>query len=204
MSLLEVVKEEQRRKAAGLSPLPTPPRPARAWLKRSGHDWKVRLANYAGLAPVAVLLVWFMSARAIDGRHEPRWMSSLFTFAMLGTLACAFVAGALRALVRCRVCGLRLASCSQARTIGSRKWLWVATLDACPVCGDDGSASPESRTRWRDSGLPAEAPYWSWKRIAIAILLAVIIAGAGVWYGASYRPNPATWSQDFVEGVTVK
>jgi hypothetical protein len=49
---------------------------------------------------------------------------------------------------------------SSARKLSRAKRLsWIEALDACPVCGDGGTATPASRDRWRHSGMPREEPY---------------------------------------------
>jgi hypothetical protein len=94
-------------------------------------------------------------------------------------------------LIRCRVCGLRTWTSSQGLTlnVGDREE-WVLALDACPVCGDDGEASERARAEWRASGRQPEPPYWSLKRILIAILFAVAFIGGGLTYALHQRVVP--------------
>jgi hypothetical protein len=79
--------------------------------------------------------------------------------------------------IRCRVCGLRLATSSMMRRINTLKQgRYLMDLKACPICGDDGRATHESRRRWVASGSPREAPYWSARRLGLALLAIVAIA----------------------------
>jgi len=182
MSLLDVAREEERRRRGGLPPVPVSPRPAGGWLRRSGHHWKVRAAQWIGVSPVLLLLVWFVGVRAYPGKQEPRWLVSLFTAGMLSTVPTAIAAFSLRASVRCRVCGLRLGSCAEARRLRLHKWLWVQTLEACPVCGDDGAASEAGRARWIASGSVSEPVYWSRQRVLAALMITAAMVAAFFWY----------------------
>jgi len=175
---------------------------SRGWLIRTGHGWKVWLAGRANLVPILILVVWVAADRSFS--NPPPWIQVLPAVTLALGLPSSLAVVVLRSLVRCPVCGLRLASCSQARSLGSRKWLWIASLEECPSCGDDGSATEQSRSRWQRSGQSVESPYWSERRIMIGLVLVILLVGGGVWWGGSYRPNPATWAHDFVPGVTVK
>jgi hypothetical protein len=176
--------------------IPPSPSPARGWLLRSGNDWKVQVARYAGIPPVVLLASWMFTepARYKQSALREWWLAA----AIISVLMSNVLVLVLRRLVRCQVCGLHLASCARARELGYRKWSWVARLEACPVCGDDGSASASVRAQWASKDTPAEDPYWSPTRLAVALLLAALLLIASIWYGSSYRPNPTTWSKDFI------
>ena len=163
----------------------------------------MQIATLLSFTPTLALVSWFALESISRGNEHRRW-DTFFTFVVLASVPLGAIASLLRAFVRCHVCGLRLTSSSAARAAGSRKWQWLDSLEACPVCGDDGLATPDSRERWQQSGLLPEAPYWNVGRMTAATLLLLAIVGGGVWYGASYRPNPATWAKDFVRGVVTK
>ena len=84
-------------------------------------------------------------------------------------------------LVRCRVCGLRTFTSGDALRLNpGERVVWIWSLDVCPSCGDDGTATSESRARRVASGETAERPYWSRARILIAVLLALAFMAGGV------------------------
>jgi hypothetical protein len=60
---------------------------------------------------------------------------------------------------------------------------WLAALQACPVCGDDGSATEVAVRAWQASGRLAERPYWSSRRILLAVLGAILVVSIGVVVG---------------------
>jgi hypothetical protein len=88
----------------------------------------------------------------------------------------------------CRVCGLHLESCSAARAIPEAdRAEWLASLEACPSCGNDGYATSSSRVRWLSSGSQAESPYWSWTRMGMALLLGALVLGGFLLIAGRYR-----------------
>jgi hypothetical protein len=182
MSLLDVAREEERRRRAGLPPLPVPPRPTRGWLRRSGHSWRIRTAQGISVVPVLMIVVSLFAASSYSGAQLPRWQVGLFSAGMMASLPIGAVVFLLHGSIRCRVCGLRLGSCAEARRRGWRKWLWAATLEACPVCGDDGAASEASRLRWLEGGALREPAYWSRQRVLAALVAAAAITAALCWY----------------------
>jgi len=155
------------------------------WLERSRQTWMVRTADTAVLLGFPLCFVAFLT---LGFSQAPKWEGPL-ALALFGLGTALLGASvALPMLVRCQVCGLHLESSLPARRLSrSHRLSWVRSLDACPVCGDDGSATVESRERWRRSGLSPEAPYWSGRRIMLAILLTVLVAGGGYAIGALYR-----------------
>ena len=165
---------------SGLLPADQAPRPTGRWLKNSGHGWKVVAANLMFAAPTVALLCTLAAHRFARG-DEYLWIRSASGTAVFISFALFLAAGVLRGMVRCRVCGLHLSSSVEARLLGARKWAWIAGLDECPVCRDDGTAMPESRSRWEQSGGHAEEPYWSWNRV----ILAVVILALG-WVAATF------------------
>lgn len=171
------------------------------WAARSGQLWMLkveRAVRLSGLILFGSLCVVGVSLRRIGVDRLPSWMIALFFLLGVASL----IGMILPLFVRCRVCRLQLVTSYPARQ--SRvPLLWVRHTHACPACGDDGSAKPEARSRWLQSGGEREAPYWSLRRIALALFLALLLAGGGIWYGASYGPDPATWQDDFVEGLSV-
>jgi hypothetical protein len=91
-------------------------------------------------------------------------------------------------LIRCRICGTRVWSCSTALALRrDQRMQWISTINACPVCGDDGRASDESRVRWVSAGSKRERPYWSWSRMLFAIVLAALILAAYSWIARRYK-----------------
>jgi hypothetical protein len=157
-----------------------PPRPEGHWLRASGQARKLALSHYMSLSPAFALLCFFAASRFARG-VEYTWIRSASTYALVLSLPCAFAGVALRQLIRCGVCGLHLPTSAEARIAGSRKWVWLASLGQCPGCGDDGSASPQSKAQWRQSGRRVEEAYWNSNRVLLAI--AVVVLG---WFAANY------------------
>jgi hypothetical protein len=153
-----------------------------SWLQRSGQAWKPRVAVWAAIGSFACLLIPLGLSQIVGKRSH--WLPLL----MLLGLPMGIVNLVLPMLVRCRVCGLQLETSSLARSLSrDHRLAWVESLEVCPVCGDDGSASIESRSRWRNSGSNAETPYWSRARILFGVFAAVLLVGGGVWLGGRYR-----------------
>jgi hypothetical protein len=145
----------------------------------------VRTADTAVLLGFPLYVVAFVT---LGFSQAPKWVGAM-ALALFGVGTALLSAGvALPMLVRCHVCGLHLESSLAARKLSRSHCLsWMRSLNACPVCGDDGSATVESRERWRRSGLSPEVPYWSGRRIVLAILVTVLVAGGGYAIGALYR-----------------
>ena len=137
-------------------------------MKRSGYVRMLRVATFMTFAPMLAFLFFMISARFDQ-------LQSAATVLLMLSLLVAVVGYAVRARLHCHVCGLNMPSCVEARVAGSRRWQWIATLEVCPVCGDDGSASPESHERWREGGRRIEEPYWSFARVALVIVAIVIM-----------------------------
>jgi hypothetical protein len=187
MSLTEIAREEERRRRQGVPPLAPPAAPSRAWLRRSGHDWKVRVAQWVGIPPLLVIVASIAIGARYPQAQMPEWVYTMFTAGMLATLPTGVAVLLLRAAVRCGVCGLRLSSCAAARESGSRKWLWLATLDACPVCGDDGTATAAAKARWTENCGQGEPAYWGSPRLILALLIVAGIAAIWLWYVSGLR-----------------
>jgi len=146
------------------------------WLDRSGQTWKVRGAAVTAVTGFPLMVVGFVGVR--------RWGPAPL---LLG-LALAALNLVLPLLVRCRVCGLHLESSVTARTLSRADRLgWIRALESCPSCADDGLATEETRVRWVNSGSRREEVYWSSRRLILAIVLTVLIAGGGFAIGALYR-----------------
>jgi len=151
------------------------------WLEQSGQAWKLRVAvgaAYFGFLMLAVALV--LVGRSNFG---------------VGALLLVPMAGALNAflpmLVRCRVCGLQIETSSWARRLTrDARLTWIEGLESCPGCGDDGSATVESRARWVRSGVALEDPYWSRWRVVWAALVTLLFVGGGLAIGMLYRVRP--------------
>jgi len=158
---------------------------ARGWLIRSKQNSMLRAADY--LLPLGGLAIIssFVLFAIIDQGRLPRGVDHLAVWCQLLGLAAVLIGLLLRSFVRCRVCGLRVASCAQARGLRACKWAWVASLEECPVCGDDGTASRSSRDRWLASGGVGEPPYWSWRRVTLAVLVVVAIIGSAIAVGGT-------------------
>jgi len=156
---------------------------ADSWLERSGQAWKIRTAVFGAVAGITLFLLALFAGRMVDRRFSD-WVA-LSAVIALPLLVLNFV---LPLLVRCRVCGVQMQTFSSARTLSRNQRLtWLESLQACPVCGDDGMASAESRERWLTSGQRVERPYWSLARILLAVVGAVLLVGGGIWIGGRYR-----------------
>ena len=136
----------------------------RHWLERSGHSWKVRAARLA-IPAASLAYLGFTTLLRTGGRaRQPaiETLAMLLLFLFFGLALTPFI---LQGLVRCRVCGLRMMGSSIARGMSRpARRRWIEALDVCPVCSDDGRATPGSKGQWLASGLAAEPPYWSAKR----------------------------------------
>jgi hypothetical protein len=153
------------------------------WLTRSRQTWKTRIAVFAGIVGMLCIVLPFFLARVVRVRFSD-WEPLLPLFGF-GLLTANFI---LPLFVRCRVCGVQLETSVAARGLPRDQRLrWVESLKACPVCDDDGSATLESRLRWRASGAAAEKPYWSSMRILLGVLASILLAGGGAYLGARYR-----------------
>ena len=148
----------------------------------AGTTGRFATAQWISMVPVLLIAVSFFAASRYSGTQLPRWPVRLFSAGMVASVPIGVAVFLLHASVRCRVCGLRISSCAEARRIGWRKWLWAATLEACPVCGDDGAASEASRLRWLESGALREPAYWSRKRVLTAVLVAAAMTVTLLWY----------------------
>jgi hypothetical protein len=152
------------------------------WLTRAGYARRVRASRWASRVGVLLILVGVLLAREVG----PSLLIAGVGFLWLGRL--------LRAFSRCQVCGLRLHTSAAALSLPqSRRLAWLAALDSCPVCGDDGRATTDSRARWRDSGSIAEPAYWSIRRVLIAILMTLICVGGGIM--VAHYTNARTFSR---------
>jgi hypothetical protein len=160
------------------------------WLENSGNAWKLRATRW--VLPSASVLV--LSAARLD-----TWLSAQIgrdaaavvvpTMLLLGFGLALAVPTLLRS-VRCGVCGLRMLSSQAARALSrSERDRWIHELSECPVCRDDGSARPGSRTNWLSSGGVPEPEYWSGWRLASAIL-AILAAGVGILAAGQWRVKP--------------
>ena len=156
-----------------------PPRTERGgWLRRSGYVKPLRVATVMTFGPMLAFLFFMVSSR-FDGGAQRGPVQSAATVILMLSLPVAAIGYIVRARVHCKVCGLNMPSCVEARVAGSRRWEWLASLEACPICGDDGSASPEGHARWRDGGRRKEEPYWNLTRVTMAIA-AIVAVFAGL------------------------
>jgi hypothetical protein len=137
-----------------------------AWLDRSGQRWKLRAGTASTWAGVALFVVWVVL----------KWH-----FALLGAIP-LFTAGlVLPMLIRCRVCGLQLPTSHAAlEQPAVDRETWLSRLEACPACEDDGLATSDQQLAWSSLGRARERPYWSWRRVLAAGLLAVIFVLGGI------------------------
>jgi len=130
-----------------------------SWLGRSHQAWIPKWSLILGWSGTGALVVELVAARTVGV-----WPIAIAT----PMLVAAFV---LPFLIRCRICGLRVHdSATVRRTPVWRQSAVIESLEACPVCEDDGRATAESRARWIKAGCPRERAYWSPLRLAIAIL----------------------------------
>jgi hypothetical protein len=156
---------------------------ADGWLGRSGQAWKTRTAVFGAVAGVMLVLLALTLGRLLDRR-----LGALVPLSLVIAFPLLLLNFLLPMLVRCRICGLQMDSSSAVRELPrDQRLAWLETLQACPICGDDGLASSESRERWLAGGMPVERPYWSLTRILLATLVTVLLAGGGMWIGVRYR-----------------
>jgi hypothetical protein len=156
---------------------------AGGWLKRSGQTWKIRAAVFAAVTGISFLVLALVGGRVLDHRF-----GGLVVVSSLLALPLLLLNLVLPLVVRCGVCGLQVETSQGARTLSrGRRLGWLESLETCPVCGDNGLASAESRQRWLASGQSVERPYWSLARIVLAAVVAVVLIGGGVWIGGRYR-----------------
>jgi hypothetical protein len=154
-----------------------------SWLQASGHLAKVRASRLAFPAASAcyLLAVWALRERTPAREY-------LFLLAVPLAVALSIAPLVLNSLVRCRVCGVRVWGCKAARALPShRRQRWIEELKACPACGDDGHATHESEMRWLASGGAPEAPYWTTRRVMLAVLVIVLVGGGSLYFATSYR-----------------
>jgi hypothetical protein len=143
----------------------------------------MRIAVVGAVAGMTLFLLAVFAGRMVDRRFSD-WV----TLSAVIALPLLVLNVVLPLLVRCRVCGVQIETSSGARTLSrDHRLRWLESLQACPVCGDDGLASAASRERWLTSGHRVETPYWSLARILLAIVGAVLLVGGGTWIGARYR-----------------
>lgn len=147
------------------------------WLKRSGQEWKRVGAHLGALVGVPSTVLGFCFLREL-------WV--LFVLGLIMLL----VNLVFPLLIRCRVCGLHLESSTAARSRArSDRLKWVASLDSCPACGDNGASSPSTPACERLT-ISRERPYWSIRRILTASFLTLLLLGSAVAIGALYRVRP--------------
>ena len=144
------------------------------WLERSGQAWRILASNLV-LAPCVVALI-------LPYADPHRFAAAGVVVGLPAFLVAAF----LRYSIRCRVCGLFPLSSATSRKLSAvQRRHWLRRLESCPVCDDDGRATPESRLRWVEAGSPTEKLYWSRSRLAIAAAI-VVISACALWYWASW------------------
>jgi hypothetical protein len=140
----------------------------RGWLRRSGQAWKMTgllIWNFTGLA----LLVMGATYRALSAPAIVIGLMFLVAYFCLPML------------VRCRVCRVQTFTSANALQLGrGDRVAWMWSIEACPVCGDDGRATSESRARWIASGTVPEGAYWSSRRILMALLFTIALIGGGL------------------------
>jgi hypothetical protein len=123
------------------------------WLQKSGQTWLAGQLPYSSLAAVSLIVAGVLSSSEWDSRFAGALLPGL------GLLVLG-VGRFLPVLIHCRVCGLRMTSCSAVRRLPrGRRLTWLQSLDACPICGDDGAGGEPSRARWIRAGKPTEPTY---------------------------------------------
>lgn len=151
-------------------------RDMRHWLDRNGQSWAMKGYSFRSWLGLIVMVVGFTAG------WRPGAIAGLLLLVADTVLPM---------LVRCHVCGLRLWTSAAARELNSGdRGHWLLALDSCPVCGDDGTATNESLARWTGSGASPEEPYWSQRRVLLAIIIAIVLAGGGVAVGVLFRIRP--------------
>jgi len=137
------------------------------WLERSGQSWK--LTTYPTLRVGAAILF-------IYGMHGPKALNVL---SMLFSFGLALLSFLLPRLVWCQVCRLHMESSSMARALPDHdRSRWLAGLDRCPACGDDGTATAESRAAWAALGMTPEPAYWSLTRLLWVVVFTMAMMAA--------------------------
>jgi hypothetical protein len=146
------------------------------WLSRSGQSWKISTARVSLWVGSCLVLLFYVSPSTfIPFGLVPSWI--LLTTSLV-----------LPNLVRCQVCGLCVNTTLAARRVPRfQRRSWMESLHACPVCLDDGRASAPSRARWQKVDAAREGPYWSWSRMAVALVAIVVLLAALYILGEIYR-----------------
>ncbi len=67
---------------------------------------------------------------------------------------------------------------------------WLISLQLCPLCLDDGSATNDARERWLQSGRAPEEPYWGFDKVALAVLAILLMLISAYMVGEIYRVKP--------------
>jgi hypothetical protein len=149
------------------------------WLARSRQAWKIRCAQVCGGTGVLLTVAAIIAPRR----------AGLVPLYVGWTLL--VVSAVLPATVRCRVCKLRIRGGSAARDIPRlSRHRWLLSLQLCPHCLDDGSATNDARDRWLQSGRAPEKPHWGINKVALAILAILLMLVSTFMVGEIYRVKP--------------
>jgi hypothetical protein len=141
-----------------------------SWLERSRQRWKTR---NPWLAILVTAILVFVVGLVSNGGSPPLWTMMVMFVLAAGGRSAGFV---LPLLVRCGVCGVRVATSSLGKRLPAPSRLaWMESLHACPVCGDDGGAAPESIRAWQASGRAPLAPKWSGGDVLVRVLTALFL-----------------------------
>ncbi len=190
MSPQGIANENPRHDIAGE---PLPPRLGRAtngWLRRTGYARRIRFGTWMMFGGTTLMVAGFL-------------MRALGVVPALVGFAVGNIGVLLRSGIRCRVCGLNLHTSRTAVQLPRVDRIpWMATLEECPVCGNDGSASQDSRAEWLESGAVAESPYWSRRRVALAIALVLGFLGGGMLVAEWRKRNWAKHMREVWRGPT--
>ena len=143
----------------------------KSWLVLSGQRWKLRSGTACTWLGLALLCAQFV----VRGR------GAVVVPCVLGAFILLTAGFVFPLLIQCRVCGLQLLTSKLALQLPlAVRTIWLSKLEECPMCDDDGSATGDVRRTWSLSGRKRESPYWSSRRVIIAMVLAATFLVGGV------------------------
>ena len=152
--------------------------PLTSWLERSGQRWKTK---NPWLPILVVAILAFVVGLVTNAGSPPLWTIMVMLVLSAGGRTAGLV---LPLLVRCRVWGVQLATSSFSlahRIPVLSRLAWVESLQACPVCGDDGRAAPESIRAWQASGRAPVEAQWSGGGVLIGVLTAILLTAVALF-----------------------
>lgn len=118
------------------------------WLVQTGQRWKIVVGLLA--APSLWLAIVVATLQGYLGASDAQWLSFFLgglTFFVLGFVWAV-------ASVRCPACGARLLWLAMREQRAENWWVWLHTLQACPVCRSGGLADRETSGDRREASRP--------------------------------------------------